>query len=141
MIAKLTQTGSVLEYHDTFEKYLNRVQGVPKAKLFTFFVAGLKSDMQERLRLHRPSSLAEAMAIALELADSQGDRQQQTSRRPWQNRDNRSQLGPNSSSTPAPLSAGQQPRQGRNNEKPQRPLIRVSHAEKAELARLGLLLS
>lgn len=26
LLAKLTQTGTILEYHDTFEKYLNRVQ-------------------------------------------------------------------------------------------------------------------
>ena len=70
LIAKLTQTGTVLEYHDTFEKYLNRVRGIPESELFTLFVAGPKHDMQERLRLHRPESLAEAMALALELADS-----------------------------------------------------------------------
>ena len=66
----LTQTRSVLGYHDTFEKYLNRVKGVSESDLFTLFVTGLKQDMQERLRLHRPSSLASAMALSLELVDS-----------------------------------------------------------------------
>ncbi|XP_042019131.1 uncharacterized protein LOC121766977 [Salvia splendens] len=73
LIAKLTQTGIVLEYHDTFEKYLNQVQGVPESKLFTLYVAGLKPDMQERVSLHRPTSLAAAMALSLEIADTQSD--------------------------------------------------------------------
>ena len=70
----MTQTGTVLEYHDTFEKYLNRVRGVPESELFTLFVAGLKPNMQERLRMHRPESLAEAMALSLEFADMDADR-------------------------------------------------------------------
>lgn len=74
LIAKLTQTGTVLQYHDTFERYLNRVQGVPESKLLTLFVAGLRAEMQERLQLHRPNSLADAMALALDLADTQADR-------------------------------------------------------------------
>ncbi|XP_042016185.1 uncharacterized protein LOC121764193 [Salvia splendens] len=142
LLAKLTQTGSVLEYHDTFEKYLNRVQGIPERKLFTQFVAGLKSDMQERLRLHRPPSLAAAMALTLELADSLGDRQppQQTSRRPWQNRDSQNQAGLISSQPTTHNTVGQtpQPAQGRVPNPSHQPLIRVSQAEKAERARLGL---
>ena len=42
LIAKLTQTGSVVDYHNTFKKYLNRVQGIREYELFTLFVAGLK---------------------------------------------------------------------------------------------------
>lgn len=53
-----------------FERYLNHVWGILESKLFTLFVAGLKPDMQERLKLHRPTSLAAAMALALELIDS-----------------------------------------------------------------------
>lgn len=74
LIAKLTQTGTALEYHDTFEKYLNRVQGVSETDLLTLIVAGLKKDMQERVRLHQPTSLSAAMALVLELADAQTDR-------------------------------------------------------------------
>ncbi|XP_042039612.1 uncharacterized protein LOC121785291 [Salvia splendens] len=142
LIAKLTQTGSVLEYHDTFEKYLNRVQGVPESQLLTLFVAGLKPDMQERLRLHRPSSLAAAMALTLELADSHSDRQQpqQTSRRPWQPRETRNQTVPNPSQTTTQNTIGQtqQPAQGRFSNPSDQPQIRVSQAEKAERAKLGL---
>ena len=74
LIAKLTQIGSVLDYHDTFEKYFNRVRGVSESDLFTLFIAGLKTDVQERLRLHRPQSLAEAMSLAVEFGDEQADR-------------------------------------------------------------------
>ncbi|XP_042005724.1 uncharacterized protein LOC121754429 [Salvia splendens] len=142
LIAKLTQTGSVIEYHDTFERYLNRVQGVPERQLFTLFVGGLKPDMQERLRLHRPSSLAAAMALALELADTHYDHQQpqQTSRRPWQPREMRNQPTP-SPTQPPPPNAGGQPQQtgpGRVPNPPRTPQIRVSQAEKAERAKLGL---
>ncbi|XP_042045733.1 uncharacterized protein LOC121799030 [Salvia splendens] len=142
LIAKLTQTGSVVEYHDTFEKYLNRVQGIPERQLFTLFVAGLKPDMQERLRLHRPSSLAAAMALTLELADSHGDRQQhqQNSRRPWQARETRIQAGPVSSHPPTQniLGQTQQPAQGRVATPSRQPQVRVSQAEKAERAKMGL---
>ncbi|XP_042021153.1 uncharacterized protein LOC121768675 [Salvia splendens] len=135
LLAKLTQTGSVLEYHDTFEKYLNRVQGIPETKLFTLFVAGLKPDMQERVRLHRPSSLAAAMALTLELADSQVP--QQPSRRPWQPRDNRVPTGPPAATQVGHNAVGppQQPIPGRAANPPR---IRVSQAERAERARLGL---
>ncbi|XP_042006094.1 uncharacterized protein LOC121754869 [Salvia splendens] len=141
LLAKLTQTGSVLEYHDTFEKYLNRVRGIPEKKLFTLFVAGLRPDMQERVRLHRPPSLAAAMALSLELADSLGDRQppQQNARRPWQTRDGL-QAGPNAGQPPPPIVANQPPQANRGSAPtPSRqPLICVSQAEKAERARLGL---
>lgn len=49
LLAKLTQTGTLLDYHDTFEKYLNRVQGVLESVLFTLFVAGLKPDIQREV--------------------------------------------------------------------------------------------
>ena len=90
LIAKLTQLGTVLEYHDTFEKYLNRVKGILESELFTLFVAGLKPAMQERLQLHRPASLANAMEMALEFANIQADRAtlpqpNSNTRRQWQN--------------------------------------------------------
>ena len=89
LIAKLVQTGSVAEYHDTFEKYLNQIQGIPESELFTLFVAGLKPDMQERVKLHRPSSLAAAMALSLELATTQPAQSANTTRRQWQQRETR----------------------------------------------------
>ncbi|XP_042034961.1 uncharacterized protein LOC121781287 [Salvia splendens] len=77
LLAKLTQTGTVLEYHDTFEKYLNRGKGVPESDLFTLFVAGLKPDIQECLQLHRSHQTAPPTGL----------------RQPWQNRESRGQRG------------------------------------------------
>lgn len=147
LLAKQTQTGTVLAYHDTFERYLNRVQGIPESKLYTLFIAGLKPDLQERLRLHRPSSLTEAMALALELADSQLDQAQNTqqpagARRPWQNRDNRlptiSSTGQNSGHSLSGVNKPQGTAGKEREQHRQQPLIRVSQAEKAERSRLGL---
>ncbi|XP_042035243.1 uncharacterized protein LOC121781586 [Salvia splendens] len=146
LIAKLTQTGTVLEYHDTFEKYLNRVQGVPEAKLFTLFVAGLKPEMQERLTLHRPTSLAAAMALALEISDTHSERASQHlsstfQRRQWNGRENRPSAGPLGSQPPSTTAAGVSPAQvqpQRQKDQPRHPLIRVSQAERSERSRLGL---
>ncbi|XP_041994863.1 uncharacterized protein LOC121744871 [Salvia splendens] len=146
LIAKLTQTGTVLEYHDTFERYLNRVQGVPEAKLFTLFVAGLKPEMQERLTLHRLTSLAAAMALSLEIADTHSERAnpQSTStfqRRQWTGHDNRASAGPVGSQPSSGTVAGANPAPGqqqRPKEQARHPLIRVSQAERVERSRLGL---
>ena len=82
------------------------------------------------------------MALALELADTQAERQppQQTLRRPWQNRDIRAQQGSGLShpSTQPSQGSGMNQTTGRSTEQPRAPLIRVSQAEKAERARLGL---
>ncbi|XP_042035152.1 uncharacterized protein LOC121781486 [Salvia splendens] len=146
LIAKITQKGTVLEYHDTFEKYLNWVQGVPEVKLFTLFVAGLKPEMQERLTLHRPTSLAAAMALSLEIADTHSERAnpQSTStfqRRQWTGRDNRTSAGPTGSQPPSGTVAGAKPAPGQQQqpkEQPRRSMIRVSQAERAERSRLRL---
>ena len=56
---------SVAENHDTFEKYLNRVQGLSEESLIPIFIEGLKQPIQEKVELQQPQSLAEAMALAL----------------------------------------------------------------------------
>ncbi|XP_042035404.1 uncharacterized protein LOC121781782 [Salvia splendens] len=144
LIAKLTQTGTVLEYHDTFERYLNRVKGVPESDLFTLFVVGLKPDLRERLELHRPQSLAAAMALALELSDTMAERIPQPStgaRRSWLNRDARgptvSAPLPQPSPTPG-APAHPQGGSGRPAVQLRSPMVRVSQAEKVDRARLGL---
>ena len=78
LISKLVQTGTVAEYHDTFERYLNRVEDLSEASLIPIFIAGLKEPIREKVDLQEPSSLAAAMALALRLAATQEDRQQQS---------------------------------------------------------------
>ncbi|XP_042032533.1 uncharacterized protein LOC121779292 [Salvia splendens] len=139
-LAKLVQTGSVAEYHDTFEKYLNRVEGVPDYILIPVFIEGLKMPIQEKVELQQPQSLAEAMALALRLAANQDQRYQQTAsqKRQWPARDTRqpAMLPPASggSSSQAPKSGQQPPEQQRPRFTP----IRVSNAEKSERSRKGL---
>ncbi|XP_041999974.1 uncharacterized protein LOC121749469 [Salvia splendens] len=110
------------------------------------FVAGLTTDMQEHLQLHRLSSLAAAMALSLELADTLADRNlPQTSagfqRKLWQGRENRMTTSPTGTQPPtnpgsgAGLSSSQAQR---GKDQPRLPLIRVSQAEKSERSRLGL---
>ena len=144
LLAKLTPTGSVVEYHNTFEKYLNRVQGIPESELFTLFVAGLKPDLQEHLRLHRPPSLAAAMALKLEFAATQPEKSPQpatyNNRRAWHPWDTRPQSINTTTQPPTPAVATAVPTGSTNQgaEQTRFPKILVSSAEKVERARLGL---
>ncbi|XP_042032197.1 uncharacterized protein LOC121778871 [Salvia splendens] len=140
-LAKLVQTGTVSEYHDTFEKYLNRVEGVPDYILIPVFIEGLKMPIQEKVELQQPQSLAEAMALALRLAANQEHRYQQTlssQRRLWPSRESRQQpMLPSVSdgSTSQGSKAGKQPQEP---DRPRFAPIRVSNAEKSERSRKGL---
>ncbi|XP_042065700.1 uncharacterized protein LOC121809231 [Salvia splendens] len=139
-LAKLVQTGTVAEYHDTFEKFLNRVEGVPDYILIPVFIEGLKMPIQEKVELQQPQSLAEAMALALRLAANQDHRYQQASsqRRQWPSREARQQPPPPSapdSSAAQGSKAGKQPQE---LDRPRFTPIRVSNAEKSERSRKGL---
>ncbi|XP_042017759.1 uncharacterized protein LOC121765623 [Salvia splendens] len=133
-LAKLVQTGSVTEYHNTFERYLDRVQGLSDEALIPIFIEGLKQPLQETVELQQPQSLAEAMALALRLGASQEQRAQQaaaTQKRQWQNRDSRLAAGaPTTSSAPPPT--------GAPSTNTRFAPVRVSLAEKSERSRKGL---
>ncbi|XP_042032317.1 uncharacterized protein LOC121779031 [Salvia splendens] len=83
------QTSTVAEYHDTFEHYLNRVEGLSELALIPIFITGLKEAIQENVELQQPSSLAEAMALALPFAASRDERHCHGSRGEWHSRDSR----------------------------------------------------
>ncbi|XP_042029888.1 uncharacterized protein LOC121776789 [Salvia splendens] len=131
-LSKLVQTGSVTEYHDTFERYLNRVQGLSGEALIPILITGLKEPIQETLELQQPGSLAEAMALALWLAASHEVRQLPPSRGKWPIRD--SCFFPISQSPPV----GQSDMPAKDPTKISFKPIRVSNAEKAERSRKGL---
>ncbi|XP_042002546.1 uncharacterized protein LOC121751819 [Salvia splendens] len=140
-LAKLVQTGSVAEYHDTFEKYLNRVEGVPDYILIPVFIEGLKMPIQEKVELQQPQTLAEAMALALRLAANQDHRYQQAStssqKRQWPPKDSRQQNFP--APPPSGPAHGAKPNQPAPElERPRVTPIRVSNAEKSERSRKGL---
>lgn len=44
-LSKLVQTGTVAEYHATFERLLNRMDGLPESALIPMFIAGLKEPI------------------------------------------------------------------------------------------------
>ncbi|XP_042030060.1 uncharacterized protein LOC121776994 [Salvia splendens] len=137
-LSKLVQTGSVAEYHDAFDRYLNRVQGISEEALIPIFITGLKEPIQEKVELQQPSSLAEAMALALRLASSHEERHPQQLRGKWGGRESRfTHPASSPATTPAPSSqlAAAQPRE---TVKPGFRPIRVSNAEKAERSRKGL---
>lgn len=141
-LAKPVQTGSVTDYHNTFEKYLNRVQGISDEALIPIFVEGLLPDLQEKVELRQPQSLAEAMALALRLGASQDRRSQQTTvfqKRAWAGRDSRmntaSTLGQPAKSVPGQSGGGPVIRE---LERPKFSPILVSNAEKSERSRKGL---
>lgn len=97
LIAKLVQTTTVADYHATFERYLNRVEDLTESALIPIFIQGLKQPLQEKVELQQPASLAEAMELALRLAATQEERQQQSSsfsRRQWSGRETRTSLAP-----------------------------------------------
>ncbi|XP_042059584.1 uncharacterized protein LOC121804108 [Salvia splendens] len=131
-LSKLVQTGSVAEYHDAFERYLNRVRGLSEEALIPIFITGLKEPIQEKVELQQPGSLAEAMALALRLAVSHEERHPPHSRGKWNGRDHRA-------STVTPIAQPGQPDQSaRDPPRPSFRPIRVSNAEKAERSRKGL---
>lgn len=113
LIAKLVQTGTIAEYHETFERYLNRVEDLSERSLIPIFIAGLKQSIQEKVELQDPPSLSAAMALALQLAATQEERQQHSSsfnRRQWPNRENKQWTN---SGQPSPTPTGQAKSGGR----------------------------
>lgn len=62
-LSKLTQTSSVAEFQSAFEKLMNKVTGISKPLLVSFFITGLKPSIRQELLFSRPSTLMEAFAI------------------------------------------------------------------------------
>ncbi|XP_047978667.1 uncharacterized protein LOC125220549 [Salvia hispanica] len=131
-LSKLAQTGFVAEYHEAFERYLNRVQGLSEEALIPIFITGLKEPIQEKVELQQPVSLAEAMALALRLAASREERHPQPNRSKWGSRESRYTAA--TQNTPA----GQAGLPPKDATKPSFKPIRVSNAEKADRSRKGL---
>lgn len=94
LIAKLTQTGSLVDYNREFERMSTQIHGVSEATLLSMYLGGLRHLIWNQVRFQHPTSVAAAMALAMEF-DTAVDRGNPSSRRPWQSRENRP------SSTPA----------------------------------------
>lgn len=64
-LTELKQQGTVKEYQTQFEALSTRVNGLTKQWLVSFFVAGLNDYLKCQLRLTKPPSYHEAVALAL----------------------------------------------------------------------------
>lgn len=50
LLAKLTQTGSLAEYHKEFEGMLNHIQGLPESTLLPIYLGGLRQPVKNQVR-------------------------------------------------------------------------------------------
>ncbi|GKE78358.1 ty3-gypsy retrotransposon protein, partial [Tanacetum coccineum] len=63
-LSKLLQTGTVAQYQSEFEKLMNRVTGISENLLISFYVSGLKPNLQRELLVAKPTSLGDAFSLA-----------------------------------------------------------------------------
>lgn len=63
-LSKLTQTASVAEFQSEFENFMNQVEGISETLLISFFITGLKSNIQRELSFSKPTTLMEAFSHA-----------------------------------------------------------------------------
>ncbi|VFQ62072.1 unnamed protein product [Cuscuta campestris] len=66
-LAKLRQTGSVMDYQTEFEKILQHATGASEANLISIFHSGLRPYLQHELTLLAPQTLSDSFALAREL--------------------------------------------------------------------------
>ncbi|GKE08687.1 hypothetical protein Tco_1412238 [Tanacetum coccineum] len=63
-LSKLLQMGMVAEYQNKFEKLINRVTGISKSLLTSFYISRLKLALSIELLRARPTTLGEAFSLA-----------------------------------------------------------------------------
>ncbi|KAD1826805.1 hypothetical protein E3N88_42236 [Mikania micrantha] len=63
-LATLKQSDSIYDYIDDFEYILSLVPRLPESQSLGYFIAGLKTDVKQQVRLHRPTSCIDAMSLA-----------------------------------------------------------------------------
>ncbi|KAK1435415.1 hypothetical protein QVD17_01178 [Tagetes erecta] len=63
-LATIQQSDSIYDYIDDFEYLLSLVPQLPESQALGYFVAGLKADVKQWVRLHRPQSRLDAMYLA-----------------------------------------------------------------------------
>ncbi|GJV17984.1 hypothetical protein Tco_1363307 [Tanacetum coccineum] len=62
-LSKLLQMGTVAEYQNEFEMLINRVTGISKSLLKSFYISGLKVALRIKLSRARPTTLGEAISL------------------------------------------------------------------------------
>ncbi|KAD5317080.1 hypothetical protein E3N88_17026 [Mikania micrantha] len=63
-LATIRQSHSIFDYIDDFEYVLSLVPPLPESQTLGYFIAGLKDDVKQQVRLHRPTSCIDAMYLA-----------------------------------------------------------------------------
>nr|GMC75336.1 Transposon Ty3-G Gag-Pol polyprotein [Ipomoea batatas] len=63
-LAKLIQTGDVMEFQARFEKLMNRVTSVSKNQLVSYIIGGLKPNLKRELLMARPDTVAATFKLA-----------------------------------------------------------------------------
>ncbi|KAD4585733.1 hypothetical protein E3N88_23334 [Mikania micrantha] len=63
-LAAIKQRDSIHDYIDDFEYLLSLVPRLPESQALGYFIAGLKDDVKQWVRLHRPLSRLDAMYLA-----------------------------------------------------------------------------
>lgn len=66
LIAKLSQTGSLADYNATFERMRSKVSNHPESSFLSYYVAGLQQPVQNQVKHQHPTSVAAAMALAVD---------------------------------------------------------------------------
>ncbi|XP_061346531.1 uncharacterized protein LOC133292167 [Gastrolobium bilobum] len=65
VLSKLVQEGTLSEYIRNFEALINQVAEFSDEVLMCFFVSGLLPDLRRAIQLHSPTSLHQAMQLAI----------------------------------------------------------------------------
>ncbi|GJT08632.1 hypothetical protein Tco_0403986 [Tanacetum coccineum] len=63
VLSKLLQTGTITQYQSEVKKLMNRVIGISKNLLISFYISGLKSTLQRELLVLK-TSLGDAFSLA-----------------------------------------------------------------------------
>ncbi|KAL0386392.1 UNVERIFIED_CONTAM: hypothetical protein Slati_4558300 [Sesamum latifolium] len=58
------QTGTVEDYHTSFEQLCNCVNGLHKDTILNYFLSGLMNEIQQELAILRPQTIIDAIGLA-----------------------------------------------------------------------------
>ncbi|GKF92590.1 retrotransposon-related protein, partial [Tanacetum coccineum] len=62
-LSKLLQLGTVEDYQREFKKLMNKVTDIPESLLISFYISGLKLNLQHELLVSRPTMLGDAFSL------------------------------------------------------------------------------
>ncbi|KAJ0764722.1 putative nucleotidyltransferase, Ribonuclease H [Helianthus annuus] len=68
-LATIKQGDSIHDFIDDFEYLMSLVPRLPESQALGYFVAGLRDDVKQRVRLHRPATRLDAMYLAKDVEE------------------------------------------------------------------------